>query len=69
MDKICARKNCENPTQTKRHKYCCASCKYWAEQIRKDDKGWGSKNSQMRLDKKSRSFAKKMFSGKTSLRF
>lgn len=67
--KICAKDGCENQTETKRHKYCSASCKYWAGQIRKESSGWGSKNSQMRLDKKARSFAKKMRSGKTGIRF
>jgi len=69
MEKICAKKGCENPTETNRHKYCSKFCKYWAASIRKQNAGWGSKNSQMRLDKKARSFAKKMFSGKTGVRF
>lgn len=69
MKKICAKKGCENQPETNRHKYCSKSCKYWAGSIRKEDSGWGSKNSQMRLDKKARTFAKKIFTGKQMVRF
>jgi hypothetical protein len=68
--KICSHKGCEKPTMTNRHKYCSPFCKYWASQIKKEtNAGWGSKNSQMRLDIKARRFAKRMTSGKTGVRF
>lgn len=73
MKKICAHRNCDKPTMTNRHKYCSESHKYWENQLKKDEtkpiKGWGSKNSQMRLDKKARVFASKMRSGKTTVRY
>lgn len=66
--KICALIGCEKPTETPRHKFCCEGHKYRFNDLKKDttQAGWGGKNSQIRLDKKARSAAKRQKSGKSA---
>lgn len=60
---------CDKELENKKRKYCDDKCKYWFKRSEMSQKGWGSKNSQMRLDKKAINFAKKMQSGKTGVRY
>lgn len=61
--KICLR--CGKELTGRKLKYCDDSCKYWYHACKKETKGWGSKNSQMRLDKSARRFAKNSRKGNT----
>ena len=62
--------HCDKELTGRKTKYCDDKCKFWFNAIKNDSGGgWGSKNSQMRLDKKARNFAKRMKTGKTTVRY
>ena len=52
--KICIR--CDKELTGRKLKYCDDSCEYWYHACRRTTKGWGSKNSQMRLNKRTARF-------------
>lgn len=64
--KICL--NCEKEIAYNR-KYCDDKCNYWYKQKQKGDccGGWGSRNSQFRLNKKSLAHAKRIRAGKAPI--
>ena len=62
--KKCGYRGCDNEVSG-RKKYCSDFCKYWEGQCRKTTKGWGSKNSQMRLNKAAARYAKNAAKGNT----
>jgi hypothetical protein len=66
--KLCALANCNEQTESPRHKFCCDGHKYRHNDLKKDtvQAGWGNSRSQFRLDKKSRSAAKRQKSGKSA---
>lgn len=62
--------HCGNELTNRKRKFCNESCRYWFNSIKKDSiSSWGSKNSQVRLNKASARFAKRMRTGKTSVRY
>ncbi len=62
--------HCDKELIPPKRKYCNDNCSFWYNAIKKDTgNNWGSKNSQIRLDKKARNFATKMRTGKTSVRY
>ncbi len=62
--KKCGYRGCDKEV-TGRKKYCSDNHKYREGQCRKPTKGWGSKNSQMRLNKAAARFAKNTRRGNT----
>jgi len=63
--KKCVYRGCDNQVSG-RKKYCSDNHKYRESQCRKDTVGgWGSINSQMRLNKRTARFAKRMRAGNT----
>lgn len=64
--------HCGKELTGKRRKYCNDSCAYWFKSKQRDEtaySGWGSANSQIRLNKACSRFASRMRSGRTSVRY
>lgn len=71
--KKCGCRSCDQMIPAGRKRYCDDNCRrreVWLRKLMRDkDKpvsGWGSKNSQIRLDKASRRNAKRMRGGNTA---
>lgn len=65
MSKICGYRGCDNQVSG-RKKYCSDNHKYREAQCRKETVGgWGSKNSQMRLNKAATRYARNAKRGNT----
>ena len=63
---------CGKELTGKKRKYCNDHCAYWFKTKQRSETnftGWGSTNSQLRLNKASARFANRMRSGKTSVRY